>query len=231
MRALEILRGNLDQLMKSKGWRGNKPIVAASNGRLSNGTLGRIRSTEDDCKLSQVEDLAAVFGVSVAELVSPDMNVGNGRLTMSAGSALLAVAKALEDVDAFKRRAIASIVTDMLVAGERESAASAIDAVATVVVSLSPSLGELRTEASPIRANDDDQHHKLVETDGSTSNESITVTPAPSQVTGTQPGAAKENRWDKLGTPVDGPVEDLRPNRGDWTTEPPTKGRGKGKKK
>lgn len=232
MRALEILRGNLDQLMKSRGWRGNKRIVEATAGRLSNGTLGRIRSTEDDCKLSQIEELANVFNVSVADLVSPQAMARSGTATMSAGEVLLAVAKALEGEDTFKRKAIASIVSDMLVSGERESAASAIDAVATVVVSVPAKVGDTQPEAPPIRANDVDQHHNLVETVSSTSNESITVTTAPSHVTGTKPGAVKEmDRWEKLGTPVDGSVEDVRPNRGGWTTDPEPKGRGKGRKK
>ena len=227
MRALEILRGNLDQLMKSRGWRGNKRIVEATAGRLSNGTLGRIRSTEDDCKLSQIEELANVFNVSVADLVSPQAMARSGTATMSAGEVLLAVAKALEGVDTFKRKAIASIVSDMLVSGERESAASAIDAVATVVVSLPAALGDIRSESPPIRANHDDQNHNLVETGSSKSNESITVPPAPSQVMGTQPSADKETGkpWKELGTLVGGTGPDRRQSK-EWTTpEKPKAGR------
>jgi len=144
----------------------------------------------------------------------------------TAGAALLAIASAMSHVDLFKRKAIASIFTDMLVSGERESAASAIDAVATVVVSLPSNLGELRTETSPIRANDDDQHHNSVETGSSTSNESITVTPAPSQVTVTQQGVDEETGkpWkESLGTPVGGTKQDLRDSK-EWTTGAPRRG-------
>lgn len=137
----------------------------------------------------------------------------------TAGQLLLAVAISLEGVDTFKRKAIASIVSDMLVSGERESAASAIDAVATVVVSVPGILGDMRSKSSPIRANHDDQNHNLVETGGSKSNESITVPPAPSQVMGTPPGADKETGkpWKELGTLVGGTGPDRRQSK-EWTT-------------
>ncbi len=164
---------------------------------------------------------AEVLGCGIDYLVGDTGTEWSPRTSarLTGGGMLLAVAKALEGEDAFKRKAIASIVTDMLVNGARESAASAIDAVATVVVSLPAALGDRRSEASPLGVNDVDQHHESGEPGTVKSNESITVTPALSQVKGTQPGATKEPRWKKsLGTEVGG--NPGRPSQdADWTPE------------
>ncbi len=72
MTASENLRDNVNLLMQGKKWTANKQLIAASDGRLSNGTLGRIRGGKgENTKLSQVEALAEVFEMEPHQLLAP----------------------------------------------------------------------------------------------------------------------------------------------------------------
>lgn len=73
MKAAEALRDNVNALMRERGWTSNKPVVEASGSRLSNGTLGRLRSeVGENVKLNVLDELAEVFGVAPAELLIDD---------------------------------------------------------------------------------------------------------------------------------------------------------------
>lgn len=72
MSAIENLKNNVNALMADMGWTSNARIIEASDSRLTNGTLGRIRGKGENVKLSQVEELARVFGVQPHELLAPD---------------------------------------------------------------------------------------------------------------------------------------------------------------
>lgn len=71
MGAAEILKQKVNALMAQRGWTSNKPLIDASDRRLSNGTLGRIRSAGTNCTLAHLEELAAVFHVPVHSLLDP----------------------------------------------------------------------------------------------------------------------------------------------------------------
>jgi hypothetical protein len=90
MKASKNLRENVNALMRSRDWTSNKPIISASNGRLTNGTLGRIRGTGENTKLSQVEELAQVFGVEPHALLAPDLMPSIAAPTLQAAVARIA---------------------------------------------------------------------------------------------------------------------------------------------
>ena len=99
MNASDILRENVNELMKERGWTSNKPLIAASEKRLTNGTLGRIRGDGENTKLSQVEELAAVFGVTPAAMLAPGLSVSVSAPSLKAAVARLAQALALDMPD------------------------------------------------------------------------------------------------------------------------------------
>lgn len=77
MSARQILKNNLNWLMSLKGWTSNLQVVAASSERLSNGTLGRVRSESgENVRLNVIEELAEVFGRAPHELLDPALSAG-----------------------------------------------------------------------------------------------------------------------------------------------------------
>ena len=117
MRAIELLRQNIAALMKARGWTSNKPLISASGGRLTNGTLGRLRGDADDCKLSHIEDLAEVFEVPVARLVSKEQaeEPGAGPAAAPAAGAfdVELLAKVLTTLDPDLREEVSSALSDL----------------------------------------------------------------------------------------------------------------------
>ena len=95
-----VLRENVNALMKAREWTSNKPAIEASDGRLTNGTLGRIRSPEgENVKLSVVEDLALVFGVQPFELLSTETSAAVAQPGLAASVQRIAKALAMEMPD------------------------------------------------------------------------------------------------------------------------------------
>lgn len=101
MKARQNLRDNVNALMEERGWKSNAPIIKASDKRLTNGTLGRIRSPQgENAKLSQVEELANVFEVEPHELLAPPQPLGATMKGWPLSPELLA---ALQNADPQKR--------------------------------------------------------------------------------------------------------------------------------
>lgn len=105
MKASEILKENVNGLMEARGWTSNKPLIAASEGRLSNGTLGRIRGDGENTKLSQVDELAAVFGFTPSNLLAPGLTTSPAVPSLQAAVARIAKALAHEMPDDIRQDA------------------------------------------------------------------------------------------------------------------------------
>lgn len=105
MKASDILRENVNDLMRQRGWTSNKPLIAESSGRLTNGTLGRIRGDGENTKLSQVEELAAVFGLTPSALLAPRLAASVASPSLQAAVARIAKALANEMPDDIRQDA------------------------------------------------------------------------------------------------------------------------------
>jgi hypothetical protein len=74
----EILKANLRALMKESDRFAHlstvKKIVAASGGKLTNGTVGRMTSGSHTTDIDKLGELAAVFGMSPWQLLVEDLN-------------------------------------------------------------------------------------------------------------------------------------------------------------
>lgn len=72
----EVLAGNLKALMSAKPGLSTLPkITAATDRRLSNGKLDRVRRAVSATDIETVEELAAVFGLEPWHLLSPSLKV------------------------------------------------------------------------------------------------------------------------------------------------------------
>lgn len=71
MNLAERLRDKVNALMAARGWTSNRQLIEASQKRLTNGTLGRLRSQEgENVRLTVLEDLSQAFGVEPWELLA-----------------------------------------------------------------------------------------------------------------------------------------------------------------
>jgi hypothetical protein len=69
----KILAANFVTLMAQRGYRRGKDVVEGSSGRLTNGTVGRLRQGGTDLTLRTLAMVADHFNVSLCELLAPDM--------------------------------------------------------------------------------------------------------------------------------------------------------------
>jgi hypothetical protein len=69
---------NLNRLMASDRFKDRlgvpRQVIAASEGEISNGTLGRVRNAENGTRLDTVDALAKTFGIEPWQLLVPDLN-------------------------------------------------------------------------------------------------------------------------------------------------------------
>ena len=71
MKLAERLRDKVNSLMAERGWTSNRQAIDASQKRLTNGTLGRIRSQKgENVRLTVLEDLGLTFGIQPSELLA-----------------------------------------------------------------------------------------------------------------------------------------------------------------
>lgn len=77
MSLIELVKENVNALIKARQWSSHKPLIKA--GRLTNGTLGRIRKDGENIKLSTLEDLAEGLGVRPIDLISHGASASNWR--------------------------------------------------------------------------------------------------------------------------------------------------------
>lgn len=68
MKSSDLVRENLNAHIKARGWSNHTPLIR--EGRLTNGTLGRIRKDAENIKLSTLDDLAEALGVRPVDLIS-----------------------------------------------------------------------------------------------------------------------------------------------------------------
>lgn len=74
MRPRDVLAANLRKLMAAAPKLSRLPlIVEASNGRLSNGTLDRVRRASHATSIDTLEQIAEVFGVEPWQLLVPSL--------------------------------------------------------------------------------------------------------------------------------------------------------------
>jgi hypothetical protein len=66
-RSLQLLSENYLTLRAARGWTNHRQVIAAANGRISNGTLGKI-SAAQNVLMTHLDELACVFGVQVWQL-------------------------------------------------------------------------------------------------------------------------------------------------------------------
>lgn len=131
MSAIQILRERVAALMRQRGWTSNKALIEASGGRLTNGTLGRIRGDGENCQLSQVDELANVFGVQSWELLKPDGDLQAAPVrSASLGDVVGATSAALRNVPASRRRHIATLAAFQLAEAHSPEELAALDALA-----------------------------------------------------------------------------------------------------
>lgn len=80
MRPREILAANLKALMAASASLSTFPdIIKASNGRITNGTLDRIRREESAAGVDTLEPIATVFGLEPWHLLVPGLQIRPGR--------------------------------------------------------------------------------------------------------------------------------------------------------
>ena len=76
----EVLSANLQKLMDMKGWTSFADVIEASDGRLTNGTLDRIRRKATGCSVDHLQALGDVFGVEPWMLLVDSLTVKDGRV-------------------------------------------------------------------------------------------------------------------------------------------------------
>ncbi len=147
MAAIEILRERVNALMRQRGWTSNRPLIEASGGKLTNGTLGRIRGASENCQLSQVDALAEVFGVQAWELLKADgeLHVAPAK-SLSLGAAVSRIAKALSGVPESRRRTISTLAASQLAEPTGAEELAALDALAPNAQIGMPVIGEAEAE-------------------------------------------------------------------------------------
>lgn len=110
-----VLAKNLITLMGQRPSLNTLPkITKATDGRLSNGKLDRVRRAAVATDIDTVEQLAEVFGVSAWQLLQEDLGASGASLTVEAsptagalGDAMRLVAAAVVKVDEDERAALA----------------------------------------------------------------------------------------------------------------------------
>lgn len=110
MNSREVLRKNVNALIKARGWTSHKPVVVGSEGRITNGTIGRVRDKNGagNVTLNTVDDLAQFFGKSPSELLSPLMGEGSSPSAVDWREAATLVAKMVPDPK--KREALLNFI-------------------------------------------------------------------------------------------------------------------------
>lgn len=153
MPSIHILRERVAALMRQRGWTSNKPLIDASEGRLTNGTLGRIRSQSENCQLSQVDALADVFGVQPWELLRPEGELQAAPTrTVSLGEAVKQLARSLAGLPESRRKNIANLAASQLAESPSPEELTALDALAPgVTVALPLISDEDATELQALR--------------------------------------------------------------------------------
>lgn len=123
LRARDILATNVNALMATRRGLGSNKAVTTAGGP-TNGSIDRIRRATHACRIDELDSLAAVFGVTLCELLHTDVLEGHPPLSADAR-------KLAEDFDRITdpgtRRTLGAMV-QLLMQGTAPQAALAPDA-------------------------------------------------------------------------------------------------------
>lgn len=76
MNLRKVLAANVSALMDARNMKSNLDVVKASETRLSNGKLGRIRAASHPTDVDSLEELARTLGVEAWQLLVNDLDPG-----------------------------------------------------------------------------------------------------------------------------------------------------------